>query len=134
MDKGIKENMEKNGDMVAGWCRCCGNQVIIRAFGLKTQTEYDDEATRQCNCDGAEEIRNKEEQKALAMKKLNSITKDERQQTITLLTYAVDMAADRRIKELNVKINDTTKFKVSISSKGKIKITKEVKETETEEA
>lgn len=134
MDKELRENMEKNDDTVAGWCKCCGNQVLIRSFGLTTQDEFDNEATRQCSCDGAEEIRYREEQASLAHAKAEKMLDDVNPDVVAVVNRAIDLAAGRKIQQLSLKLGKGIAIKITVTAKGKIKITKETKETETEVA
>lgn len=134
MNKDVKENMDRNGDTVAGWCKCCGNQVLIRAFGLKTQEEYDEEATRQCNCDGAEELRYRAEQASIAHGKAKSMLEEINLDVAAIISRAIDLAAEKKLKQLTVKLEKGITIKVTVTSKSTIKLVKETKETETEEA
>ena len=125
--------MEDKG-YALGFCRCCGQSVTIKNSGLETQEQVDEEATRNCNCPGAETLREREERIATALKKLSSLTNGNHREIKEILDESVKLAAVGKIKNISVKAGDKTTYKINVAATGKIKITKEVKETETEEA
>ena len=125
--------MEDKG-YALGFCRCCGQSVTIKNSGLETQEQVDEEATRNCNCPGAETLREREERIATALKKLKALTNGNHKEIKEILDEAIKLAAVGKVKSITVKSGDKTTYKINVTATGKIKITKEVKETETEEA
>lgn len=130
----MKENMEKNDDTAFGWCKCCGNQVLLRSMGVTDQDILDNEATLNCNCPESERLRELRAQADNAHRHAKRMCQNMPVEVVNLVDTCIDMVASCKIKKVSIKVTDKITLKLDTTSKGKIKLQREDKETETAES
>lgn len=54
-------------ELKTGFCKYCGHSVMVPEGTGKTQNEWDDEATKRCNCDEAARNRRNHKDRKLQM-------------------------------------------------------------------
>lgn len=129
--------------IIAGTCVFCG-QSFIDAEG-NTQKEKDESATMKCTCGAARRYREKKRQVAMANCKIEEFFRNEKieeygfeaiknDETIKLLKKCVELCADEKIEQAQIKINQRTIATILATSNEKIKVIRtEKKQLKTEE-
>ena len=109
-------------EMKTGFCKYCGRGVMVPESSGKTQEQWDNEATKRCNCDEAARMRWKQcviEQFREDIKGIDLQTR-----TRNYLAKGAELIADGILKTVTLKTDlDAT---VKISMKGSAIVLKKV--------
>ena len=114
---------------VKGCCMFCGQGMVMQVPDSFEIKDYDEEATKLCNCEEAKAYQYKlEEAEELKRQKLSAqgmiieLFQEEYPKVVDLLQDAVEPLSSYVFDKLSIKINDMTTAHLSINSKGEIKV------------
>lgn len=119
-------------ETILGACRFCGQTKTIHPLSpYMTDEEADAIATEECDCKSAQAYRDKEGKrkrgKAAVEMKFGSGEYGERnvsEDTLCFLKAAVDLVLEEHIENVQVKISPTMTAKITMTSKGNVKLEK----------
>lgn len=99
-------------EMKTGFCKYCGRGVMVPESSGKTQEQWDNEATKRCNCDEAARMRWKQcviEQFREDIKGIDLQTR-----TRNYLAKGAELIADGILKTVTVKTDLDASVKISM--------------------
>ena len=113
-----------------GTCRFCRQMMKIQIQGMATQDHLDQMATDKCTCEDAKAARIRKQSKDYADGEEKKMYEEKMPGVANLLLNAIDMVYTEKINDATVNVDDITKIKISVTSKGKIKVEKTIKTVE----
>lgn len=115
---------------ITGTCRFCHQTVMVEE--LPEGMTRDEAATRACTCPVATEYRDRLESVESAKVQIQTMFA-ESEIAMNVLMAAVPGISEGKIDKVSVTISSITKAHIFLTSKGKIKILKEIKKQESSE-
>lgn len=109
-----------------GACIYCGQIYQLKTSGKCTDEQLDAWATQKCGCTNARLERIKEETAEKAKNNIEKLFREEYPEMADIMRISVDMLADDKIAGITVDAGKGIKGKMTITSKGKIKVEKTV--------
>lgn len=111
-------------------CRFCGQMMALEYERdiVLSEEELIETATLKCNCDEAKDFQFKHGQKIKAKNRVHSLfgkkaaEKEVNQSVVEILIKSVDMLANYNMNSLTIDIGRGIKAKMSLTSKGLIKV------------
>ena len=124
----MNELVEKNGEKVvfAGECPFCGQFVSVEVEAPWTEEELKDAAAMACECQEANQYRIRKKRKERAHSKINELFQEDCWGLIGLLDAAVELILMDHLDKITLDTSDGIKAKVSVNSKGNIKVERSV--------
>ena len=122
--------------IVNGTCRFCGQATTRKALPEWTQEENNELATEFCDCFEAERYTHKKNQTERAYEKIDTLfVEDETapvpvdESVVTLLREAVSPMCENFIQSISIDTGKVIKGKLSLTAKGKIKVSRIITDT-----
>lgn len=107
-------------EVMIGACRFCGQ--IAQVENGTNQEEWNREATLQCDCWDAKELRKKIRQAEKAKDNIRSLFKREYPETVGLLEAAVPILQEYGMINMSIDTGRGMKAKIAMTTKGKIRV------------
>ncbi len=114
-----------------GTCKYCGESRIIVKADKMTQEDLDNQASLECDCEGAKEEQNILELIQSGKRSLDRIIGKKSKEVANALAPFVEMIARKKIKKVSINFDGIITGSLYASSSGK-KITAETRETVVE--
>lgn len=114
-----------------GYCKFCGNSRMIMKSDKMSEAERNEQASLECDCEGARAERNILELIQSGEHSLKLIIGKKSEKTAKALIPFVEMIARGKIKKVSINFDGITTASLYTSSSGK-KITAETRETVVE--
>lgn len=143
---------KRKENQTTGTCRYCGQNMIVHLPeewdpDEKTQDEYDQLATEQCDCDGAQTSAERNDKKLKAMERMaeyydeliavtagdterDTLSREKLERQKGLLIGVICCVADGMIEAATVQIAPSEVFSVAIKAKGDLQIKRTYKGSE----
>lgn len=119
----------------AGVCRFCGQSRIIEDGAEMTEPQLAEAATMLCQCDSAKEYQAIANRKIISKQRIDELFGDgeyeQPESAINLAKAAVDLVCDRRAKQVVITFKTGLNAKIIRMAKEKIKVVREISETNT---
>ncbi|MCI8627355.1 MAG: hypothetical protein HFI40_14010 [Lachnospiraceae bacterium] len=122
-----------------GFCRFCGQATTRKALPEWTQEEINELATEFCDCFTAEDYTRKKNRMERAYERIDMLfVEDETvpvdESVVTLLREAVSPMCEDFIQSISIDTGKGIKGKLSLTAKGKIKVSRIITDTSAYEA
>lgn len=121
----------------AGVCRFCGQSRIIEDGAEMTEPQLAEAATMLCQCDSAKEYQAAANRRIISKQRIDELFGDgeyeQPESAINLAKAAVDLVCDRRAKQVVITFKTGLNAKIMRMAKDKIKVVREISETNTYE-
>ena len=122
-----------------GFCRFCGQATTRKALPEWTQEEVNELATEFCDCFTAEDYTRKKNRMERAYERIDMLfVEDETvpvdESVVTLLREAVSPMCEDFIQSISIDTGKGIKGKLSLTAKGKIKVSRIITDTSAYEA
>ncbi|MCX4378539.1 MAG: hypothetical protein OSJ61_20560 [Lachnospiraceae bacterium] len=119
----------------AGVCRFCGQSRIIEDGAEMTEPQLAEAATMLCQCDSAKEYQAAANRRIISKQRIDELFGDgeyeQPESAINLAKAAVDLVCDRRAKQVVITFKTGLNAKIMRMAKDKIKVVREISETNT---
>ena len=119
----------------AGVCRFCGQSRIIEDGAEMTEPQLAEAATMLCQCDSAKEYQAAANRRIISKQRIDELFGDgeyeQPESAINLAKAAVDLVCDRRAKQVVLTFKTGLNAKIMRMAKDKIKVVREISETNT---
>ena len=120
----------------AGVCRFCGQSCIIEDGAEMTEPQLAEAATMLCQCDSAKEYQAAANRRIISKQRIDELFGDggeyeQPESAINLAKAAVDLVCDRRAKQVVITFKTGLNAKIMRMAKDKIKVVREISETNT---
>lgn len=121
----------------AGVCRFCGQSRIIEDGAELTEAQLAEAATMLCQCDSAKEYQAAANRRIISKQRIDELfgdgtgTYEQPESAINLAKAAVDLVCDRRAKQVVITFKAGLNVKIMRMAKDKIKVVREISETNT---
>lgn len=120
----------------AGVCRFCGQSRIIEDGAEMTEPQLAEAATMLCQCDSAKEYQAAANRRIISKQRIDELFGDggeyeQPESAINLAKAAVDLVCDRRAKQVVITFKTGLNAKIIRMAKEKIKVVREISETNT---
>lgn len=119
----------------AGVCRFCGQSRIIEDGAEMTESQLAEAATMLCQCDSAKEYQAAANRRIISKQRIDELFGDgeyeQPESAINLAKAAVDLVCDRRAKQVVITFKTGLNAKIMRMAKDKIKVVREISETNT---
>ena len=119
----------------AGVCRFCGQSRIIEVVEEMTVPQLAEAATMLCQCDSAKEYQAAANRRIISKQRIDELFGDgeyeQPESAINLAKAAVDLVCDRRAKQVVITFKTGLNAKIMRMAKDKIKVVREISETNT---
>ena len=119
----------------AGVCRFCGQSRIIEDGAEMTEPQLAEAATMLCQCDSAKEYQAAANRRIISKQRIDELFGDgeyeQPESAINLAKAAVDLVCDRRAKQVVITFKTGLNAKIVRMAKDKIKVVREISETNT---
>lgn len=138
--KEIKREMPEGLEIQTGACSFCGQMGQIETFLQWEQEKVNEAVTESCDCYDAKEYARKKGQKERACKAIEAQfgqqadTKETDESIRKLLKHIVDLIVEEKLDSASLDIGNGLKAKLSITSKGYIKVERQKTEKAVQEA
>lgn len=122
-----------------GECKFCGQIARIEALFPWTEAECNECATELCNCNEARMYTNKKTQKEKGAEQIEAkfgekaLVLGNHERVLETLNACMVNVVDEVFSKVSIRINEHIKADISINSKGKVKVSRTVTDTETAE-
>ena len=116
-----------------GYCKFCGNSRMVMESEGMTEEDLNNQATLECDCEGAKAEREVQYLVSTGKASLNLIVAKKSKKTAEALVPFVELIARGRIKKISINFDGITTASMYTTSSGK-KIAVEIRETVTEYA
>lgn len=116
-----------------GYCKYCGNSRIIQATEGMSEEDINNQASYECDCDGAKEERDIQYLISTGEKSLKAIVGKRSKALEKTLMPFIELIARKKIKKISVNLDGITTASIYAASSGK-KIAVETRETVIEYA
>lgn len=110
--------------MTTGKCIYCGQQHMVEVPDTTTEKERDIAATEQCKCEQAKKAQETTKVKLQSEMNIENYFAKEFPEVAEILKAAVGPIAQRKIEKITIDTGWGIEGKISITSKGKIKVEK----------
>lgn len=120
-----------------GICRFCGQQAVLQHDEERTQPQLDECATLHCTCDEAKAYQEGALRRDTAKTRVDELFGEgagEFRQSEGVLSWikdAVDYVCDKDIKNLTITIRTGLKCRIMQMAKDKIKVVREISDTDS---
>ena len=121
------EDMDKKiegSELQMGYCSACGQAKQFQTSGGVMQAHLDMWATDECNCEVGRIDRQIKKNHEKAEKNINNLFEKSFPETAEVLQIALPHILRDRIESITIKTGYNVTAKVSITSKGKVKVEK----------
>ena len=108
-------------DKKMGFCRFCGQGLMVEAKEGYVQDDLDLEATYSCNCSEARKMREREDQRDEALGNIEDLVSQKYPEMAAVLYECVDPVQNGKIKNVAVSNDEGVKATLAINM-GKIKL------------
>ena len=119
----------------AGVCRFCGQSRIIEDGAEMTEPQLAEAATMLCQCDSAKEYQAAANRRIISKQRIDELFGDgeyeQPESAINLAKAAVDLVCDGRAKQVVITFKTGLNAKIMRMAKDKIKVVREISETNT---
>lgn len=136
--KEIKREMPEGLEIQTGACTFCGQMGQIETLIPWEQEKVNEAVTESCDCYGAKEYARKKGQKERACKAIEEQFGQQAEETDEpirkLLKYIVELLVEEKLDSASLDIGNGLKAKLSITSKGYIKVERQKTEKAIQEA
>lgn len=116
-----------------GYCKFCGNSRMVMESESMTEEDLNNQATLECDCEGAKAEREAQYLISTGKASLNLIIAKKSKKTAEALVPFVELIARGRIKKISINFDGITTASMYTASSGK-KIAVETRETVVEYA
>lgn len=116
-----------------GYCKFCGNSRMVMESESMTEEDLNNQATLECDCEGAKAEREVQYLISTGKASLNLIIAKKSKKTAEALVPFVELIARGRIKKISINFDGITTASMYTASSGK-KIAVETRETVVEYA
>lgn len=118
--------MEKleGAELQVGYCNSCGQARQFQTSGGVEQSQLNEWATDECRCAAGEEQRRIKQSEKKALRNIDNLFGTEFPETAHILKTALPYIIDDSIASITIKTGYEIDAKVSITSKGKVKVEK----------
>jgi len=116
-----------------GYCKFCGNSRMVMESESMTEEDLNNQATLECDCEGAKAEREVQYLVSTGKASLNLIIAKKSKKTAEALVPFVELIARGRIKKISINFDGITTASMYTASSGK-KIAVETRETVVEYA
>lgn len=117
---------------VNGCCKYCGQIIAMQVDKEYSDEVLDELASKRCDCDTARELREVENAITEAIEDVDKMF-PEREEVRGCIKQACDLVGHELIDSITVKIDSRTKTTIKKTTKGKIRVERVVKNTESRE-
>ena len=118
---------------IIGYCKFCGNSRMVMESESMTEEDLNNQATLECDCEGAKAEREVQYLVSTGKASLNLIIAKKSKKTAEALVPFVELIARGRIKKISINFDGITTASMYTASSGK-KIAVETRETVVEYA
>lgn len=108
--------------MTTGKCIYCGQQHMVEVLDTATEQECDIAATEQCKCEQAKKAQEMKKAKFQSQTNIENYFEKDFPETAELLKAAVIPLHNGAIEKITIDTGYGIKAKLSVTSKGKIKV------------
>ena len=114
-------------ELQIGYCEDCGQAKQFQTSGGVEQTLLNEWATEECKCSAATERRLIKQRKERATTNIEKLFGERFPETAEVLVTALPFIIDDRIESITIKTGCDIDAKISVTSKGKVKVEKKMK-------
>lgn len=120
-----------------GTCRFCGQQIIVENGDEMTEPQLDECATLHCDCDDAKVYQEAAMRRETAKRRVDELFGEgageyrQPDEVLEIIKGVVDLVCDKKAKNMTITIRTGLKCRIMQMAKDKIKVVREMSDTDS---